>query len=442
MEDNNVNNTNNEQETNISEESKEEKTLDLAEPEQSRSTETHEQSTQAGSQSSQNGTQNSQAYGQGTQNGQAYGQGTQNSQTYNQNGQQYNQNYNRQYNPNQYRPEKKKSRFVNIVIIAAVILAVFFVFSSIFSVMMRIFSGRLIGTGKTGSDDSLNISGPYIAELSVNGTIQGDADDSLTSQQSYHHSWTLSKIKSLKNDTNNRGLILFVNTPGGGVYESDELYLAIKDYKESTGRPVYSYMASEAASGGYYISAPCDRIFANRNCWTGSIGVTIGTLYDITGLLEKYGVKTVSIHAGKNKAMGSYTEELTKEQQEILKSLVDEAYDQFVGIVAEGRKMKVEEVKKLADGRIYTAKQAKENGLIDEIGTFDEAVAEMKKTYELDGCTVQELEYPKKDSFLRDLLQSVSGLREEKLDTDLDRLQALMDNNGKFSVTYLAQIDR
>ena len=121
---------------------------------------------------------------------------------------------------------------------------------------------------------------------------------------------------------------------------------------------------------------------------------------------------------------------------------MDEAYEQFVGIVAEGRNMDLKEVKKLADGRIYTAKQAKANGLIDEIGTFDEAVQKMKKKYELEGCTVQNITYPKKDSFLLDLLQSASLLKSDDADSELDRLQALMDKNGKFSVTYLAAIDR
>lgn len=362
--------------------------------------------------------------------------------SYQQNG--YQNNVQQPPQPDRYNRNKPKKRNVWLPVLA-IALAILFLFGSIFTFVMRMFQNPLIrgGFGGKQSDDSLNFSSPYIAELSVNGTIQGDTPDTIYGGgQTYHHSWTVSKIKELKSDMNNRGLIMFVNTPGGGVYESDELYLAIKDYKESTGRPVYAYMASEAASGGYYISAPCDKIYANRNCWTGSIGVTIGTLYDITGLLKKYGVKTVSIHAGKNKAMGSYTEELTEEQQEILQSLVDEAYDQFVGIVAEGRKMKVDEVKKLADGRIYTAKQAKENGLIDEIGTFDDAVNEMKKKFELEGCTVQDIKYPESNNFLRDLINSAAQTGKSDAEGEIDALKALMDENGKFSVTYLAAIDR
>ena len=375
-----------------------------------------------------------------------------NNQSNNQNNGQYDQNNYYQNEPPQMqqmppqRPERKppkKRKTPVLLIVAVIVLAFFFLFSTVFSFVMRIMTGTssLLGTSNN-STEEVTYSTPYIAELAVDGVIQSVDEDSLTQTATYHHRWTVDKIKSLKNDNKNRGLIMYVNTPGGGVYESDELYLAIKDYKESTGRPVYTYMASEAASGGYYISSPSDKIYANRNCWTGSIGVTIGTIYDITGLLEKYGVKAVPIHAGKNKGMGSYTEELTKEQQEILQSLVDEAYDQFVGIVADGRNMSVKEVKKLADGRIYTAKQAKENKLIDEIGTFEEAVDDMKKTYELTDCPVQNIKYPKKDSLIRDLLGAATEIKDERSVSELDYLKALMEENGKFSVAYISEIQK
>ena len=96
-------------------------------------------------------------------------------------------------------------------------------------------------------------------------------------------------------DDNNKGIVLYLNTPGGSVYASDELYFAIRDYQEKTKRPVYAAMQSMAASGGYYISAPCDKIYANRNCFTGSIGVTMGSYYDISELLDKYGIISMRI---------------------------------------------------------------------------------------------------------------------------------------------------
>ena len=343
---------------------------------------------------------------------------------------------------NNGRPPKKNNSWIPFVIIAAVVILLFI---SVFAFVLRMMTGGFMkkygmyGTGT--SDDDINYSVPYIAVLGIDGTIQGDSGSELQTQ-SYHHSWTLKKIKQLKSDSNNRALIMTVNTPGGGVYESDELYLAIKDYKESTGRPVYSYMESQATSGGYYISAPCDKIIANRNCWTGSIGVTIGTLYNITGLLEKYGVKTVTIDSGPNKSMGSMTEELTEEQQEILQSLVDEAYEQFVGIVAEGRGMSVKEVKKIGDGRIYTAKQAKEIGLIDEVATYDEAVDDMKKRFELDSCVVHKIEYKSTEPLIYRLLMETAEIGRSRTDTELDAVKSLMDQNSKFTVTYLAEVQK
>lgn len=149
----------------------------------------------------------------------------------------------------------------------------------------------------------------------------------------------------MKNSPYNKGILLIVDSPGGGVYESDELYLKLKDYKETTGNPIWTYMKSEACSGGYYISMASDKIFANRNCTTGSIGV-IMSLVNTKDLYDKLGIKEINITSGKNKAMGSSGQDLTDEQKEILQSNVDEAYEQFVSIVADGRKMDVETVKK------------------------------------------------------------------------------------------------
>jgi protease-4 len=157
---------------------------------------------------------------------------------------------------------------------------------------------------------------------------------------------------------NNKGILLYVNSPGGTVYESDEMYLKLLEYKEKTGTPVYAYFASEACSGAYYISMAADEIYANRNTWTGSIGVII-SLMNYEGLLKKIGVEEIDITSGKNKTIGSGAHEMTPQQAKILQRLVDEAYDQFTKIVAKGRDMKLEKVQKLGDGRIYSAAQAK-----------------------------------------------------------------------------------
>lgn len=273
----------------------------------------------------------------------------------------------------------------------------------------------------------------HITILHVEGTIQPESYGSID----YSQDWMLEQIEDARLDDNNKGLILFINTPGGTVYETDEVYLELLEYKE-TGKPYYVAMGAQATSGGYYMAAPADRIYANRNCWTGSIGVTMGTFYDISGLLDKYGIETETITSGDNKAMGSTVEPMTKEQKAIFQSLVDEAYDQFVGIVADGRNMSVKEVKKLADGRIYTAQQALDNGLIDEIGTLEDAVSGMMAEYDLHKCEENELVY-EDDSFWR----SVFAAAEKKSGTesgtqgDIAALVELMKDHEQMPVMYM-----
>ena len=257
----------------------------------------------------------------------------------------------------------------------------------------------------------------------------------------YNHQYLLNAIDAMIEDEENKGMILYVNTPGGSVYASDELYLKIKEYQEKTERPVYSSMQSQATSGGYYISASCDKIIANRNCWTGSIGVTMGTFIDVSKLLDNLGVETTTITAGNNKAMGSNTEPMTTEQKAIFQSLVDEAYEQFVGIIADGRNMSVDNVKSLADGRIYTAKQALENGLIDKIGTYEEAIADMKKTYDLEDVTVENFQ-SEASTDLYSLLGILAEQNEKDTITDAEAINALINLNGTFRVSYISNVTK
>ncbi len=288
-----------------------------------------------------------------------------------------------------------------------------------------------------GDDQDISASGPYIATIYVEGTIIAGQTDSFGLPVGYQHNWTLDKIDELMADSNNRGLIVFVDSPGGGVYESDELYLKLKKYKDVTQRPVYAVMGSMAASGGYYISAAADKIVANRNTWTGSIGVTIGTLYDISELLEKYGVRTVTITAGSNKAMGSITQPLTDEQKAIFQSLVDDAYGQFTGIVSEERGIDIDAVKKLADGRIYTAEQAYELGLVDLIGTFDDALSDMTEEYELQDCEVINVVY-KDNSLWGSLLNGIKipDFRGGDVSAILNRIEG----DSRFPISYECEL--
>ena len=242
----------------------------------------------------------------------------------------------------------------------------------------------------------------YIAVVDVVGTIQEQVETGIfDTPAGYQHVTTLEYIDELIDDSNNKGILLYVDSPGGTVYESEELYMKLEEYKEKTGRPVWDYMAHYAASGGYMVSMPSDRIYANPNTVTGSIGVIMSG-YDLTGLYEKLGMRYISITSGKNKD----SSQMTEEQIAIYQSQVDECYESFVKKVSDGRNMPVEEVKKLADGRTYTAKQAKENGLIDEIGTYDDMKAEMSRE-----LGTYEFYQPKsKVSMLNELFSGVSAL--------------------------------
>lgn len=326
--------------------------------------------------------------------------------------------------------EKKvaKSRVKrNLLIFGGVVLGVFLI-AGLFSVL-----------GGSDTETTPYPEEPYIARLNVEGTIQASGnEDYFGNAVGYQHQWTLDTIDELMVDPNNKGIILYVDTPGGGVYESDELYFKIKEYQDITGRPVYSAMATMAASGGYYISAPCDEIIANRNCWTGSIGVTMGSYLDFSELLEKYGVKVNTITSGDNKAMGSSLEPMTEEQRAIFQSLVDEAYDQFVGIVAEGRNMPLEKVYEVADGRIYTAKQALDLGLIDAIGTYEEAVDRMKENCKLQECLVTELAPEEEDNLFSSLFGKIN-IEAIRGNSDVEAIVKLAENEAKFPVSYLCE---
>ncbi len=225
---------------------------------------------------------------------------------------------------------------------------------------VRTVSDRHSGSKRTG----VYIPSNSIAVLYIEGVIE-------EANKTYNQQWLMDTISQLKYDSRNKGILLYIDSPGGAVYQADELYLALVDYGNS-GKPVFAALGPMAASGGYYIACAAGKIYANRNTLTGSIGVIFGTSLDLTGLFEKYGIRMTTITAGKNKNMMNIDSPLTAEQKKIMQSIADEAYDQFTGIVAESRKMDIGDVVRLADGRIYTARQAVRNGLIDGTADFQE----------------------------------------------------------------------
>ncbi len=292
--------------------------------------------------------------------------------------------------------------------IGLVVAAGLFIIIGISSVLTNTFSQKALDKSMK---DALSLTGgmefdapkkDYIAIVNVVGTIEQQAELGIfDEEQSYQHVTTLDYIDRLINDKNNKGMLLYVDSPGGTVYESEELYQKLQEYKQKTGRPIWDYMAHYAASGGYMVSMPADKIYANPNTTTGSIGVIMSG-FDLTGLYEKLGMRYISITSGKNKD----SSKMTEEQIEIYQSQINECYEDFVGKVSEGRNMSVEEVKVLADGRTYTAKQAKENGLIDEISLFADMKADMSQE-----MGVYEFYQPKtKDKILSQLFTKASGL--------------------------------
>lgn len=177
-------------------------------------------------------------------------------------------------------------------------------------------------------------------------------------------------LKAFDRDDSVKAIVLRVDSPGGGVGPAQEIYAAVKALKS---KPVIISMGSVAASGGYYIAAPAAHVFANPGTITGSIGV-IMEFPDIAALLEKIGLQRRVIKSGQFKDIGSPVREMTPEEQELLQGLIDDVYMQFVEAVASGRNMDIDAVKAIADGRIFSGRQAKELGLVDELGGLQAAI--------------------------------------------------------------------
>ena len=219
-------------------------------------------------------------------------------------------------------------------------------------------------------------------------------------------------LRQAQSDGSVAAVVLEVNSPGGGVTASDEMHQSILDFKEQTGKPVVVYMGDVAASGGYYISTAADRIVANETTLTGSLGV-IMQLNNFTEIAKRYGYKQVIIKSGKFKDMGSSFRDLTPEERQILQSIVDESYDEFVQVIVEGRGLPEERVREIADGRVYSAEQAKELGLVDSFGELDEAAGVARELAGVEEATV--VRYVERPSLRETLLARLAPQEPEAL---------------------------
>lgn len=200
--------------------------------------------------------------------------------------------------------------------------------------------------------------GNKIAILEIKGAI-------LSSRKIVEH------IHSVKKNSSVKGVVLRINSPGGGVAPSQEIYSEVK--KLARSKKVVASFSSVAASGGYYVACAADKIVANPGTLTGSIGV-IMDFSNVQGLLEKLGLKNYVIKSGKFKDIGSPLREMTTDEREVLQSVIDTVHNQFVDAVVEGRGKNREEIKEIADGRIYSGEQALHLGLVDELGGLQDAI--------------------------------------------------------------------
>ena len=236
-------------------------------------------------------------------------------------------------------------------IIGSILLIVIFVF--VFAMFFNVSTGRGYG-----------FNDPRVGIIEITGLIY-DAEPVVNQLRRY------SSHKAIKS------ILIRIDSPGGVIAPTQEIYDEIKRVK-SKGIPVVASIGMVGASGGYYIACACDTIVANPGSITGSIGV-IMEFSDFHGLLEKLGIKFDVIKSGKFKDSGSPFREMSEDEKKLFQDLVYDSYEQFVEVVALERKLPEEEVKKLADGRIYTGRQAFEHGLIDLLGGYEEAIGIAKR---------------------------------------------------------------
>lgn len=270
-----------------------------------------------------------------------------------------------------------------------------FIFSIVINMASAVISGNFSQAIKEGmmSEQKLSEevvrpgnSASRLAVLEVDGVIQDTGDPSYLSSGFSHRSF-MKQLEQVKEDSTVKGIIMKVNSPGGGTNESAEIRHKIVEIQKETKKPVYVSMGSMAASGGYYISAPADKIYASPETMTGSLGVIMqGVNY--SELADNLGIDFMTIKSGKYKDIMSGHRKMTDEEVKILESMLSNSYNEFVKIIAEGRDMRESEVRKLADGRIYDGRQAKELNLIDDFGYTDDVIEAMKKDHNLEDAQV------------------------------------------------------
>jgi protease-4 len=258
-------------------------------------------------------------------------------------------------------------------------------------------------------DDWSLTTGNKVAVLPVTGLI---ADSESTIEQ----------LRKFSKDDSIKAIVLRINSPGGGVGPSQEIYEEVRKLKGK--KVVVASMGALAASGGYYIACAAQKIYANPGTITGSIGV-IMQFVNVKDLIEKIGLKGMVVKSGVFKDIGSPVRDMKPEERELLQGVIDNVHSQFIGAVAEGRKMDREKVAKIADGRIFSGEQAKALGLVDALGNLEDAVAEAGKLAKIEGEPRVVTPPKKKLSILELLKEEAISIIGDKLTEHRIRLESL-----------------
>lgn len=246
-----------------------------------------------------------------------------------------------------------------------------------------------VGCGLLISGDAALSSGDKVAVLRVEDVILDD--------QTY-----LDSITAIKNDSQIKAVVLRIESPGGAVGPSQELYSELKQLGEE--KPVVASIGNVGASGGYYIACAAEKIYANPGAITGSIGV-VAQFVSYEKLLQWAMVDVEVIKSGEFKDIGSPFREMTDADRQYIQELIDNVYTQFKDAVGESRGLDAAQMDKVAEGKIYTGAQARELGLVDELGTINDAVDYVSESVGITGKP-NLVYYPKKKSQLMELLQS------------------------------------
>jgi protease-4 len=249
------------------------------------------------------------------------------------------------------------------------------------------------------SDDGLP-GGARVAVVEVQGIIGVGAERGLDPES------IIRTLGEYRDDPSVRAVVLRIDSPGGVVAPTQEIFTAVRRLREAK-KPVVASLGSIAASGGYYVAVSADRIFASPGTLTGSIGVVM-QLANVEGLLKKVGVEYVVVKAGAYKDVGNFARAMTPEERRILQSLLDDVYDQFITAVAEGRGLEPQAVRGFAEGRIYSGRQAQGLKMVDELGGLEDAIEAAAKMAGLP--PKPKVLYPRRRFSLRELLRNEWGL--------------------------------